>query len=60
MPLEELTRVARRFTFRALTPEERRAHLLVVGEEEGHGASEVSGPGVLRRHGDVVVAHRVS
>ncbi|GAA1440379.1 eIF2A-related protein [Nocardiopsis tropica] len=33
MPLEELTRVARRRTFRALTPEERRAHLLAVGEE---------------------------
>ncbi|GHC87073.1 hypothetical protein GCM10007079_30850 [Nocardiopsis terrae] len=37
MPLEELTRVARRRTFRALTPEERRAHLLAVGEEEGRG-----------------------
>ncbi|WP_116247809.1 WD40 repeat domain-containing protein [Nocardiopsis sp. FIRDI 009] len=37
MPLAELTRVARRRTFRALTREERRAHLLAVGEDEGRG-----------------------
>jgi WD40 repeat protein len=37
MRLEELTRVARRRTFRALTPEERRAHLLAVGEDDGQG-----------------------
>ena len=34
MPLEELTRVARWGALRALMPEERRTHLLVVGEEE--------------------------
>lgn len=39
MPLGELTRVARRRTFRALTSEERRAHMLAVGEEERSGVS---------------------
>ncbi|USY22483.1 hypothetical protein NE857_13235 [Nocardiopsis exhalans] len=39
MSLSELTRVARRRTFRALTPQERRAHLLAVGEEEEGGVS---------------------
>ncbi|MFW6641207.1 eIF2A-related protein [Nocardiopsis algeriensis] len=35
MPLEELMRVARRRTFRTLTPEERRTHLLAMRTEEG-------------------------
>ena len=37
LPLAELTRVARRRTFRALSSEERRAHLLAVNEEDGRG-----------------------
>ncbi|WP_460773297.1 nSTAND1 domain-containing NTPase [Nocardiopsis nanhaiensis] len=37
MSLEELMRVARRRTFRALTRQERRAHLLTFGEEEEPG-----------------------
>ncbi|WP_369797691.1 hypothetical protein [Nocardiopsis sp. CNT312] len=38
-PLEELTRAGRRRTFRTLTAEERRAHLLAVGGDEGSGCS---------------------
>ncbi|MGW8526180.1 WD40 repeat domain-containing protein [Nocardiopsis sp. NPDC055824] len=41
MPPEELTRVARRRTFRTLMPQESRAYLLALGEE---GAAGVGSP----------------